>query len=310
MLGIAGQGLPGFKVTAAGSLQPDPLAVRKLNELTPVFEAAGRLVGAALWHSKTFALPFARFFLRRALEMAQKERLIAYATDSAFAQASTAKASGLVLSRMNLKYPYTGTFPQHFAAKSSCCGQPVLVARVLPPPVFLSSKDADKSLPTLRWSCANVMLLGANTWSCSPGICFLPRWVMDNLGVLDGEQVEIEPLQPPINEEGHRVSRSCCAIRAREQGRSLEPGGGGGGGEGGGGGGGGAVDSRSFACDLVLSNDWWCGQRIRDVGGTSFVCAPNNVGEVGGGEAEIDWHDDRADLRHGVEGLQMRVGVR
>jgi hypothetical protein len=34
---------------------------------------------------------------------------------------------------------------------------------------------------------------------------------------------------------------------------------------------------------LVLSNDWWCGQRIRDVGGTSFVCAPNNVGEVGGG---------------------------
>ena len=30
MLGIAGQGLPGFKVTAAGSLQPDPLAVRQM----------------------------------------------------------------------------------------------------------------------------------------------------------------------------------------------------------------------------------------------------------------------------------------
>jgi hypothetical protein len=30
MLGIAGQGLPGFKVTAAESLQPDPLAVRQM----------------------------------------------------------------------------------------------------------------------------------------------------------------------------------------------------------------------------------------------------------------------------------------
>jgi hypothetical protein len=63
---------------------------------------------------------------------------------------------------------------------------------------------------------ANVMLLGANTWSCSPGICFLPRWVMDSLGVLDGDQVEIEPLQPPLNEEGQGVSRSLepCKIQA------------------------------------------------------------------------------------------------
>jgi hypothetical protein len=101
---------------------------------------------------------------------------------------------------------------------------------------------------------ANAMLLGTNTWSCSPGICFLPRWVMDNLGVLDGDQVEIEPLQPPLNEEGHSVSRSLepCKLQA-------------------------AVDSRSTACDLVLSNDWWCGQRIRDIGGTSFVCAPPNA---------------------------------
>ena len=61
---------------------------------------------------------------------------------------------------------------------------------------------------------ADAMLLGANTWSCSPGICFLPRWVirvMDSLGVLDGDQVEIEP---PLNEEGHSVSRSLepCKI--------------------------------------------------------------------------------------------------
>ena len=58
---------------------------------------------------------------------------------------------------------------------------------------------------------ANVMLLGANTWSCLPGICFLPRWVMNSLGVLDGDQVEIEP---PLNEEGHSVSRSLepCKI--------------------------------------------------------------------------------------------------
>ena len=317
-----------------------------------------------------------------------------------YAQASTAKVCGLNLGRENLRNPYTGTFPQHFAAKSSCCGQPVRVARVLPPPVFSSSKDAAKSLPTLALNeakkdaaassgdslellvmqgkdkhkvvcrpdtsveclkqqieaaagvmpaaqklifkvcrnrqalqhslppfraqrhgvcvcvcvqgkqlkdgdsiaaaglksgdkllvmissegikalnekqaaskraimgakmeekmalgadAANVMLLGANTWSCSPGICFLPRWVMDNLGVLDGDLVEIEPLQPPLNEEGHSVSRSLEPSK-------IQPG---------------AVDSRSTACDLVLSNDWWCGQRIRDIGGTSFVCAPPNA---------------------------------
>jgi len=104
---------------------------------------------------------------------------------------------------------------------------------------------------------ANVMLLGANTWSCSPGICFLPRWVMNSLGVLDGDQVEIEP---PLNEEGHSVSRSLepCKIQAGRWGLLGVPP---------------PVDSRSTACDLVLSNDWWCGQWIRDIGGTSFVCA-------------------------------------
>jgi hypothetical protein len=56
---------------------------------------------------------------------------------------------GLNLGRENLRNPYTGTFPQHFAAKSSCCGQPVRVARVLPPPVFSSSKNEAKRLPTL-----------------------------------------------------------------------------------------------------------------------------------------------------------------
>jgi hypothetical protein len=121
---------------------------------------------------------------------------------------------------------------------------------------------------------ANAMLLGTNTWSCSPGICFLPRWVMDNLGVLDGDQVEIEPLQPPLNEEGHSVSRSLepCKIQAGRWALLGVPppmmmmtfiGS--------------CVDSTSTAFDLVLSNDWWCGQWIRDIGGTSFVCAPPNT---------------------------------
>jgi len=79
--------------------------------------------------------------------------------------------------------------------------------------------------------------------------------VMDNLGVLDGEQVEIQPLQPPLNAEGHRVSRSLEPIKLR----------------------GGAVDSRSLACDYELSDDWWCGQQIRDVDGTTFVCDPPNA---------------------------------
>ena len=35
-----------------------------------------------------------------------------------------------------------------------------------------------------------------------------------------------------------------------------------------------------------------------------------NIGEVVRGEAEVDGHDHGADLRHRVEGLQMRVGVR
>ena len=36
----------------------------------------------------------------------------------------------------------------------------------------------------------------------------------------------------------------------------------------------------------------------------------DDVGEVVGGQAVVDRHDDRADLRHGIEGFELRVRVR
>ena len=78
MLNVAVAGLPElekagstlFQLTPAHSLQPDPLSVMKKDEVRPLFEAAGRLVGCALWTGKTLRVPLARFFCRRVLEVA------------------------------------------------------------------------------------------------------------------------------------------------------------------------------------------------------------------------------------------------
>jgi hypothetical protein len=74
-----------LKLSAAGSLQPEPLACSKerMLELRKWYEALGRLMGGALWHRKTLPVPFSRFFCRRILEMVPTFRLKAYSAAGA-----------------------------------------------------------------------------------------------------------------------------------------------------------------------------------------------------------------------------------
>jgi hypothetical protein len=97
----------------------------------------------------------------------------------------------------------------------------------------------------------DTLLVGANPWSCSPGMCFLPKWVLDGLGVTDGEEVEVEVLQPPCNKRGHAISK---ALEASDP-KSAE-----------------SLDRTS--CDLRLSDDWYCGQSKKNVRGQELVCCP------------------------------------
>jgi hypothetical protein len=40
------------------------------------------------------------------------------------------------------------------------------------------------------------VLVGANSWPSGEGVCVLPEWVMHMLDVVDGDEVQVEPLQP------------------------------------------------------------------------------------------------------------------
>ena len=124
MLRIAGRNLPGFRLTSAGSMQPDPLSISRIEDIKPSLVAAGRLVGAALWHGKTFEIPFARFFCRRVLEMVKKERLKAFSTESMNMQSSE-------ILKYHTMFPLNGTFPMHLTSNSSCFGQPGTICLLL-----------------------------------------------------------------------------------------------------------------------------------------------------------------------------------
>jgi hypothetical protein len=97
----------------------------------------------------------------------------------------------------------------------------------------------------------DTLLVGANPWSCSPGMCFLPKWVLDGLGIIDGEEVEVEPLQPPFNTRGHTIAR---ALDDRDP-KSAE-----------------SLDRAS--CDLRVTDEWYCGQSKKNARGQEFVCCP------------------------------------
>jgi len=120
MIHAAAQGLVDFEVadstpfmlTPSGSVQPDPLAVRAIEDLNVWYQAAGRLVGCALWNSKTLGIPLARFFCRRVLELVNTERVKAYSIDG-----SGPAFFGLVGSRVKLE---SGPFD------SPHCPRPVL----------------------------------------------------------------------------------------------------------------------------------------------------------------------------------------
>jgi len=58
-----------------------------------------------------------------------------------------------------------------------------------------------------RMDCYTPMLVGSNAWTSGEGVCVLPEWVMDALGLVDGDEVEVEPLQPPLNKARHTMTR-------------------------------------------------------------------------------------------------------
>ncbi len=58
-----------------------------------------------------------------------------------------------------------------------------------------ASNCADGFLNTQKDSFSAV-LVGANSWPSEEGVCVLPEWVMHMLGVVDGDEVQVEPLQP------------------------------------------------------------------------------------------------------------------
>ena len=70
-----------FITTRSGAWQANPLALMRIDDLKPWYVSAGRLVGSALWTSKTIGVPMARFFARRVLELARTERLVAFSSD-------------------------------------------------------------------------------------------------------------------------------------------------------------------------------------------------------------------------------------
>eukprot|EP00291_Cryptomonas_curvata_P018807 CAMPEP_0172167066 /NCGR_PEP_ID=MMETSP1050-20130122/9358_1 /TAXON_ID=233186 /ORGANISM="Cryptomonas curvata, Strain CCAP979/52" /LENGTH=1252 /DNA_ID=CAMNT_0012837801 /DNA_START=118 /DNA_END=3876 /DNA_ORIENTATION=+ len=351
MLRIAGGNLPGFRLTSGGSLQPDPLSI--IDDIKPSLVAAGRLVGAALWHGKTFEIPFARFFCRRVLEMVKKERLRAFSVESMNLQSSE-------ILKYHTMFPLNGTFPIHLTSNSSCFGQPVRVTKLLPPPIFFNTKsDESRCLEELEKdlilqeaesigpkpgflellvlqgkmkhcvSCppdamvlvlkhqlqkatgvsptnqnlifkgkqlqdkhlvsttglkagdkillmitseglkelkekankatqklplgfdVDTLLVGTNPWSCSPGMCFLPKWVLDELGVIEGEEVEVEALQPPFNKRGHTISRALDDSYPK-----------------------GAGSLNTALCDLRVTAEWYCGRSKKTAGGQELVCCP------------------------------------
>jgi hypothetical protein len=51
------------------------------------------------------------------------------------------------------------------------------------------------------------ILVGSNAWTSGEGVCVLPEWVMDALGLVDGDEVQVEPLQPPLNKALHTMTR-------------------------------------------------------------------------------------------------------
>jgi len=67
--------------------------------------------------------------------------------------------------------------------------------------------DADADADADAFNCADgflnrekdafsAVLVGANSWPSGEGVCVLPEWVMHMLDVVDGDEVQVEPLQP------------------------------------------------------------------------------------------------------------------
>jgi len=50
-------------------------------------------------------------------------------------------------------------------------------------------------------------LVGVSACQSGEGVCVLPEWVMENLGLVDGDEVQVEALQPPLNLASHTMAR-------------------------------------------------------------------------------------------------------
>jgi hypothetical protein len=58
------------------------------------------------------------------------------------------------------------------------------------------------------------VLVGTNSWRSGEGVCVLPQWVMESLGLVDGDEVQVEALQPPLNEARRSMTRGVGRFSA------------------------------------------------------------------------------------------------
>ena len=110
---------------------------------------------------------------------------------------------------------------------------------------------ADQSKRSVPLSCdLDTLLVGANPWTCSPGSCFLPKWIMESLGVADGDEIEVEPLQAPMNQLGHVMGRSLDQLDGKTQ-ESLDT---------------------IVTCYILPEKLWCCGKLKTNARGEEYVC--------------------------------------
>lgn len=89
-----------------------------------------------------------------------------------------------------------------------------------------ASASSCHNSPLLASQSLQTLVLGSNVFSCKmDGYAFLPSWCMHALGVKDGQEISIEPLQLPHNKAGRAMRCSAGGVwhckRKTEQGKCV-----------------------------------------------------------------------------------------
>ena len=281
MLRDKNDGKPYWRRTASGGLQPEPFraaqvlassrgdaatdedAVDAAAAVREHYRRAGRFVGACLWHGHALrGVTFCRFFVRRVL------------VDACRATLRARRHRGL-------PYDSGAAFPASLGGGTLAPGGVWRVSSPEPPPSHRplhepqpsddadGADDADDAAAgggdggggagtTKRAVGARdvkrarelSLLVGASERTSAEGECELPGWLMDALGLDDGDDVDVEPPPRACNRAGAPVEPPPSAAR-------------------GGGGlfGGGGVEAVAY-----------CGRRLGPsaIPGSDGRCGPNN----------------------------------